>query len=101
MSAFRMAHAVRQSMSPDIAPRGRTAVVNALQVLLVLAGIHRLPEPIVQVGVKHFSLSQRGKNVNFEILSIPKVEHPFIEHKEAGVDPLLRDERLFNKTAHP
>src|SRR5271157_5972444 len=77
---------------------GRGAIFcEPLQLLLILAGVHRLPETVVQPGIEGALAGEVRQNFRFETVTGPVRGDFFLEDKEAGVDPGVADDGLLGE----
>ena len=67
---------------------------EALHLLLILAGVHRLPETVVQPGVKGTLAGEVRKNLRLEAVASPVGSDFLVENEEAGVDPGIANDGL-------
>src|SRR5258705_9145596 len=81
-------------------PRGGPPDAQALQLHLVLTGIHRLPEAQVLVHVQQAAPRELRQHFLLEVVAVPLLERALLENEEAGVDPVVAHQRLLLELPH-
>ena len=71
-----------------------------LQLGLILAGVHGLPESVMPERIQSAQSREGGHHVGLEVLTFPVVEHRPLEGEEAGVNPVVTDDRLLVELRH-
>src|SRR5271170_139246 len=70
---------------------------ETLHLLLILAGVHRFPEAVVQPGIESALTGEVGQNLRFEAVTSPVCGDFLLEHEESGIDPGVADDGLLRK----
>ena len=74
---------------------------EALHLLLILAGVHRLPETVVQLGVKRPLAGEVRQDLRLEAVASPVLRHFLVEDEESGVDPGIANDGLLGEAFDP
>src|SRR5665213_2368344 len=68
-----------------------------VQLLLVLVGVHRAPEAVVPKDAQLALSRHLREDVALQVLAFDPGDLVAIEDEEAGVDPVLAEDRLFDE----
>jgi len=81
----------------DMRPRGGAVFGKALHFLLVLTGVHRLPESVMQPGIERPLTGEVGQNLRFETMTSPMRGDFLVEDEESGIDPGVANDGLLGE----
>src|SRR5271156_595056 len=82
-------------------PGRGTALRQPFHLLLILAGVHRLPEAVMEIGIELALARQVRQDLRFKTIAVPVLRNILVEYEESRIDPRVAYHGLLREAVDP